>query len=272
MAGSKFTDGEKKYRRSIRVAMCQIVCLDGDREGNFARIEHALTEAKQASAQIACFPESAILGWVNPDAHKRAAPIPGQDTDRLCRLAKDHGLYLCIGIDELDNECLYDSAILVDPDGRIVLKHRKVNTLPELMYPPYMAGTVRDITPASTPLGKIGLVICADTFEEAVLQKIKRLGVDLLLVPYGWAAEEKKWPRHGMELHRVVKRTAESIGAPVVGTDLVGQISHGPWTGQVYGGQSIAVDAKGNTLAIAADRDRDIRIVTIPIGGNQSQV
>jgi len=56
-------------------------------------------------------------------------------------------------------------------------------------------------------------VICADTFEEAVLRKVKRLNVDLLLVPYGWAAEEKKWPQHGKELHRVVKKTVK-LSAP----------------------------------------------------------
>ena len=63
--------------RTIQMAMCQIVCLDGDRAGNFVRIENALREAKAAQADIACFPETAILGWVNPEAHERAFPIPG---------------------------------------------------------------------------------------------------------------------------------------------------------------------------------------------------
>src|SRR4029453_16913451 len=68
--------------RSVRVAICQILSIDGDREGNFRRIEYALAAARGAGAAIAAFPESVILGWENPDAHRLAAPIPGADSDR----------------------------------------------------------------------------------------------------------------------------------------------------------------------------------------------
>jgi len=64
--------------RQIKVAMAQIFCLDGDRSGNFERIENAVAEAKDKGAEIVTFPETAILGWVNPDAHQRAFPVSGQ--------------------------------------------------------------------------------------------------------------------------------------------------------------------------------------------------
>jgi predicted amidohydrolase len=60
---------------TVRVAMCQIFCLDGDNPGNIVRIENALDEAKKAEADIACFPETVLLGWVNPEAHERSHPI-----------------------------------------------------------------------------------------------------------------------------------------------------------------------------------------------------
>lgn len=62
----------------MKIAVCQIFSLNGDREGNFVRIENALREANQSGAQIACFPEATILGWINSEAHKRAFPIPGE--------------------------------------------------------------------------------------------------------------------------------------------------------------------------------------------------
>ena len=46
----------------VKVAICQILVIDSDREGNFRRIEYALADAKAQGAQIAAFPESAILG------------------------------------------------------------------------------------------------------------------------------------------------------------------------------------------------------------------
>ena len=115
-----------------------------------------------------------------------------------------------------------------------------------------------------TKYGRIGLLICADTFKDEILSRMANLEPDLLLVPYGWAAPENKWPAHGKEMVNVVRKAAMKTGAYVFGTDLVGEITKGPWTGQVYGGQSVAVDGKANILAVAKDRDRDIKIVSLP--------
>jgi len=123
--------------RIVKIAMCQIFSLDGDRSGNFVRIENAIGEAKDAGADIACFPETALLGWVNPDAHKRACSIPGEDSERLCKLTRDYDIHLCVGMAEKEGKSLYDSAALIDNSGNILLKHRKINLLTELMSPPY---------------------------------------------------------------------------------------------------------------------------------------
>ncbi len=249
--------------RFVKVAICQIFCLDGDRSGNFARIENAVAEAKRAGADIACLPETAILGWVNPEAHRRAYPIPGEDSERLRGLAARYRIFISAGLAEKEGERLYDSVILVDDEGRILLKHRKINILTELMTPPYAPG--EEVGVAETCFGRIGLLICADTFKNDLLQRMAVLEPDLVLVPYGWAAEEDHWPTHGKELENTVAKAARTIGAPVVGTDLVGEITHGPWTGLVYGGQSVAADAEGNVLTVAADRDREIKIIRVPL-------
>ena len=241
--------------------MCQIFCLDGDRSGNLARIENALREAKQADTDIACFPETALLGWVNPDAHTRANPIPGKDSDLLCQLAKKYGMHLCIGLAEKEKDQLYDSVILIDDEGQILLKHRKMNILTKLMTPPYSSG--KNVAVAMTKFGKIGLLICADTFKTDILKRMASLKPDLVLVPYGWAAKEEQWPEHGKELHKTVSNAARTIRAPVVGVDLVGEITHGPWTGMTYGGQSVAANAEGEIFASAKDRDREVMIIQI---------
>jgi predicted amidohydrolase len=246
---------------TVRIAMCQIFCLDGDRSGNLVRIEEALREAREQKAQIACFPETSLYGWVNPTAHQRAQPIPGRDSDALCRLAKKYGMFLCVGLAEKENENLYDTALLIDDSGRILLKHRKMNILRELMSPPYTPGT--EIQSVDTSVGRIGILICADTFWRKNLDGMALLKPDLVLVPYGWAAKEESWPAHGKELHATVAQAASVMRVPVVGTDLVGEISHGPWRGYVYGGQSVAANAQGRILVTAKDRDRDIVVFDI---------
>jgi predicted amidohydrolase len=247
----------------VRVAMCQTICLDGDRKGNLTRAERAVAEAKAGKAEIVCLPETAIYGWVNPDAHERAHSIPGDDSDVLCELAKQHSVFLCAGLAEKDGERLHDTALLIDPDGRILSKHRKINILTELMTPPYTPG--RDVTITETRFGRIGLLICADTHSTDILASMTELHPKLAIVPYGYAAREEEWPEHGKALEQVITNAARTIGAPVVGTNLIGQITHGPWTGMTYAGHSVAADKTGKVVATAKDFDSDVKIVTLTL-------
>ena len=250
---------------TVRIAVCQILAIDGDREGNFRRIEYALEQARAEHADIATFPESAILGWQNPDAHRLATPIPGADSDRIAALARQYGLMICLGLDEKDGDRLYDSAILVDKTGKLLWKHRKLNVLAHLMDPPYAVGAPEGIGAVDTEYGRIGVLICADTFVDPYVERITQLKPDLVLVPYGWAAEVDKWPQHEKDLERLVARRAEAWQCPVVGTDLVGVIMHGPWTGQTYGGASVVADGSGHVVALLRDRDVEMRVVEVPI-------
>ena len=251
--------------RTLRVAVCQILSIDGDREGNFRRVEYALEQAKKERADIAAFPEAVILGWENPDAHQMASAIPGADSDRIAALARKFGLMISIGLDEKDGGKLFDSAILVDKAGKILWKHRKLNVLAWLMDPPYSEGRPEEIGVTETEFGRIGLVICADTFEDAIAKRIEQLVPDLMLVPYGWAAPVDQWPEHAKELEKLVVKRAAQWKCPVVGTDVIGQMSHGPWKGQTYGGASVVVDAAGKVLHVLRDRDVEVRTVTLEL-------
>ena len=250
-------------KNKVKVAMCQIFCLDGDREGNFVRIENAIIEAKTKGADIACFPETSILGWVNVDAHERAYPIPGKDSDRLCQLASKYKIHLCVGLAEKNGDKLHDTVILIDDLGNILLKHRKINILSELMIPSYTPGDKVDIV--NTKYGVIGLMICADSFLQDYVDQMASKNPNLVLIPYGWAAPEDDWPEHSKNLENIVAKVAAKVKCPVVGTDLVGEITKGPWTGQVYGGQSVAVNQDGVVLAKALDRDREIIVFEIEL-------
>lgn len=252
--------------KTIRVAVCQILVIDSDREGNFRRIEYALEQAEAQHADVAVFPESSILGWENPEAHQLAKPIPGEDSLRIAELAREHKLMIAIGLDEMDGHRLYDSAILVDKSGKILWKHRKINVLPELMSPPYSEGRAKDIGVVETEFGRIAVLICADTFLDSHLERIKSMKPDLLLVPYGWAALKQDWPGHSKELESLVKKRAAELGCPMVGVDLVGEMSHGPWRGRTYGGSSFVANGQGEILMTLRDRDTDLRVIELNVG------
>ena len=263
---STSSTAQQSSPKHVRLAICQILVIDSDREGNFRRIEYALEQASAQHAQIAVFPESSILGWENPDAHRMATTIPGADSNRIATLARKYSIMIAIGLDEKDGDRLYDSAILVDKSGKLLWKHRKINVLPELMTPPYSQGRPEDIGVIETEYGRIAVLICADTFSNDFVNRMKTLKPDLMLVPYGWAATNDKWPQHSKELEDLVSRRASQVRCPMAGVDLVGEMTHGPWTGWTYGGSSFVADGTGKIILTARDRDTDLRVIDLPIG------
>ncbi len=263
-----FAQAQPAPKRSVRLAVCQILVIDGDREGNFRRIEYALIDAEAKGAQIAIFPESSILGWENPDAHRMANPIPGADSDRIAALARQHHMMIAIGLDEKDGDKLYDSAILVDKTGALLWKHRKINVLPELMTPSYSQGKPEDIGAVKTEFGRIAVLICADTSSLANVDRLQAQKPDLILVPYGWAAPDDQWPGHSKSLEARVQQVAARVKAPMAGVDLVGEMTHGPWAGQTYGGSSFVADETGKILLTLRDRDTDLQIIDVKINAS----
>jgi predicted amidohydrolase len=247
----------------LSIALAQILVIDSDWDGNFRRVENALAKLEGLDVDLVVFPESTILGWVNPDARQLATPIPGTDTERLAELAVRYGRDIVIGLDEKAEDALYDSAIYIDRTGRILWRHRKILTLDYLMVPPYAAGVVDDIGVFDSPLGRTGILICADTFMEASVHQMISCRPELLIVPYGWAAEPNEWPNHAKSLHDLVKKLGRELKCPVVGVNSVGAISKGPWRGKTYGGSSIAVDSNGSPVKILADRDVDVSVVQL---------
>ena len=58
--------------------------------------------------------------------HEVAEPIPGPSTEYFGRLAKQHNLYIVAGLLERDGHLVYNVAVLIGPDGKVVGKYRKV--------------------------------------------------------------------------------------------------------------------------------------------------
>ncbi|QDV05108.1 Aliphatic nitrilase [Planctomycetes bacterium Poly30] len=247
------------HPETLRIASCQIL-VDGDPDAALERIDAALSMAAADGAQIACFPEACLLGWVNPEAHERAGTLDGPTVERLRGLSRQHGIMMAVGLAERSAAGLHNSAVLIDRDGALLLVHRKVNIMRGLMEPEYEPGPGAAASVVETRYGRIGLLICADTFEAPLVDEIARSRPDLVLVPYGWAAPEGDWPHHGQSLHAWIANTARKTGAPVLGVDSVGSLGHGPWAGFVLGGQSALAGPDGELEGVLADRAVEVRV------------
>jgi predicted amidohydrolase len=250
----------------VRFAICQTGGTDGDLAGNLALIEAAVEKAAAHGADLAIFPECALLGWVNPDAWTMAHPIPGEWSDQISAMAAANNIMIFIGMAELaDASHLYDAAILVGRDGTLLGRHRKLNVLFGLMDPPYSQGSTGDIQIAVTEIGRVGMLICADVLNEQLVRGVGMQGQpDWLLVPYGFgydAGQPEQWPGVAANLEGTAAQAAIWAGCPVIGCNRgAGSIANGPWTGTTYGGHSVVSDENGNILAVAADLRPDVMI------------
>ncbi len=250
----------------IKIALAQVQCIDSDIEGNFDRIAGLVVRARSEGARMVFFPETVDLGWANPEAHRLAGPVPGPFSRKISLLASEHDIWIGIGLCEKADDKLYDTAVLIDPAGKIVLKHRKINLLAWLMDPPYTPGEAADIKAVDTPLGRVGIMICADSFKEELLEAMARQKPDLVFIPYGWAYPKNGWPEHGFQLVKTVQKAARSIGAPVIGPNLVGEITHGEWKGRTFEGLSTAADAAGMSIIQGRWNREDLIVVDIDPG------
>jgi len=251
----------------VLVALCQVPCKDGAVDENMKVVEEAVREAAARRAQIICLPESMDLGWVYAPAHEQAQPIPGPVSDRVTALAKELKVHIAIGLTEKADGGIYDTAIIAGPDGTILLKHRKINHLDELklITPPYLKGKKEELRAVDTPVGRLGFLICADTFVDEYLTILRDQKPDIVLVPYGWAAPPREWPGHGAELKETVSRAARVIGAPVIGPTCLGQITTGPWQGYTYEGESAAADREGSNLFLGLTGRRQVAVFPVPL-------
>ena len=106
----------------IRIGMAQILVCPEDKERNLKKIEEFIRKASQEGCDLVLLPECSDLGWANPYAGEGAESVPGPLSGHLGSLAKEEKIYVACGMTERDQEKLYNTALLIDDTGRILLK------------------------------------------------------------------------------------------------------------------------------------------------------
>jgi len=160
-----------------------------DIDSNLATIVRMIGEAANSGADLVLLAEAALTGLINDDdpAHDLplAQPIPGPVTDKLAQLARDLRIWLATGLLERAEGKLYDTAVLLSPDGEVSLKYRRIQPQwhgrsadPAV----YCQGT--GLRKVETPWGSFAFLICGDLFDDAIVARAKALRPDLVLFPF----------------------------------------------------------------------------------------
>src|SRR5205085_4620884 len=84
--------------------------------------------------------------------------VPSPATERLAEIARDAGLWLAVGANELAGGTIYNSLLLFGPDG-LALHHRKLMpTNHERLV--WGLGDGKGLEAIETDLGRVGGLIC----------------------------------------------------------------------------------------------------------------
>lgn len=172
-------------KERIDVALGQISCKPGDKQGNLKKIEKMALRAHKEGADLLIVPELSLTGYVVRDQiYELAEEIPGESTRHMQRIAKNTDLHIVFGMPELSKNAkatLFNASVLVNSNG-VVGKYRKMylpthSVFEEKRYfrPGYQPAVF------STNLGKIGLIICYDIFFPEVTRLARLEGAQLIV-------------------------------------------------------------------------------------------
>ncbi|MBZ4417304.1 carbon-nitrogen hydrolase family protein [Myxococcus sp. RHSTA-1-4] len=188
----------------LRVAAVQAAPALFDREGSLERVASWTARAARDGARLVLFPEAFIpayprglgFGFVvgsRTEAGRRlwqryneqSVEVPGPTTERLGSIAREHGVYLSIGVTERDRVTrgtLYCTQLYFGPDGALLAKHRKLKpTGSERLI--WGEGDGSTLSVVDTPHGRMGGLICWENYMPLARAAMYAKGVDFYLAP-----------------------------------------------------------------------------------------
>lgn len=173
----------------VRVAGIVLKWVRTDKEANFRRMEPMIREAAKKGAKIVCTTECFLDGYAIADKsiplddyRALGEPIPdGKYFRRLAALTGELKIHLIAGMLEADGDARYNTAVLIGPDGKLIGKYRKQKLGHESVR--NTAGSNSSVF--ETPYGRIGVMICADRTEPALVRRFCDNRADFLICPSG---------------------------------------------------------------------------------------
>jgi nitrilase len=191
-------------RRPVTVACVQAEPVVLDREATLEKLAALTAEAAASGAELVVFPETfvsvypsstwarALAGWSDPQATAAfallagsAVEVPGPACDRLGAIAREHGVWLVTGVNELDperNATVYNALLYHAPDGSLALRHRKlVPTNHERLV--WGQGDGSGLRALDTPVGKIGGLVCWENYMPLARFALYESGLEIYLAP-----------------------------------------------------------------------------------------
>jgi predicted amidohydrolase len=190
----------------LKVALIHAAIGWKEKDKNISRLLELNEIAAASGGQIIVNTELATTGYAfesRSEISPLAETIPGPTTEAFGDIGEEYGCYICIGFPEVDPETgiFYNSAALVGPKGDLLARYRKAS--PAFRENLWAARGNLPVPVVETEHGRLGMMICADSYSYKPARSAALNGARIMLIPANWPPShhnpEKFWRARAAE-------------------------------------------------------------------------
>jgi N-carbamoylputrescine amidase len=242
----------------VKVAAIQMEPHIGDKEHNVLESVRLIDEAARNNTKLMVLPELCNTGYMfnsREEAFALSEDIPeGPSSTRWIECCKKYDAYIVAGIAEREDNQLYDSAVVLGPEGHIGT-YRKIHLWNEekLWFEPGNHGLpVFDL-----PFGRIGCRICYDIWFPETTRILAAQGADIICDSTNWVVAEPLQSKEKITAVYSAQQNSLFNSCFSICSDRIGMER-----GQDFIGNSVITSPSGDLLAGPGSPDEPEIVIT----------
>ncbi len=179
--------------RTVRVVTTRILpdIPTATTEGNTQLMADMFDRVGPSDPDVVVFSENLATRFVRGPLAERAQPVPGPLTRMLSEKAIKYNTHVVATLLEAEGMLFHNTAVLIDREGRIAGKYRKVHLT--------MGETESGLTPGrdypvfETDFGRVGLLTCWDSWFGESARSLRLNGAEMLFMPLAGDSSAIHW-------------------------------------------------------------------------------
>lgn len=243
---------------TIKLSIIHFDVIHKETKQNKKFLLELIRQSARQGADIIMTPEMALSGYSFKSRQDISAYIEddnGSFLQEIIVMAERYKCYICVGLAARDplTEAYYNTAFVAGPKG-VLCRYRKINAESRWACP----GEPKQNNTFATPWGKVGILICSDTYHELMPRVVALKGADLLLVL-------ANWPPSGLDPVEIWQARAMENGMMIAACNRTGQ----DLNMDCREAESCLIDSNGMVHSRCSSPDSEIFEVTISLVDGQ---
>lgn len=176
-----FTNSPPLPKRLVRLATIHYKPSGKSTRANCEEFAPLIEMASEQNADLIVLGETVPSVQIQRPIDELAEPIPGPTTEYFSALSKKHKTHIVLSLHERDGHSIYNTAVLLDPNGDCLGKYRKVSLPPSEAASGIAPGN--EFPVFQTRFGKVGMMVCYDGFFPEVARELSNRGAEVIAWP-----------------------------------------------------------------------------------------